>query len=98
MGGQIIEGTITLVLAYLVIANADKFSTAAQAVGTVYTDAVKALQGRQFTDLTQAVLAWIASRPAALDGFIGGFISSIIVVTIYDRWAIVRRHRAQKEK
>jgi hypothetical protein len=46
MGGKIIEGTITLVLAYLVIANADKFSTAAQAVGTVYTDAVKALQGR----------------------------------------------------
>jgi hypothetical protein len=46
MGGRVIEGTITLILAYLVIANADKFSTAASAVGSVYTDAVKALQGR----------------------------------------------------
>jgi len=46
MGGRIIEGTITLILAYLVIANADKFSTAASAVGSVYTDAVRALQGR----------------------------------------------------
>jgi len=46
MGGRIVEGTITLILAYLVIANADKFSTAATAVGSVYTDAVKALQGR----------------------------------------------------
>ena len=46
MGGKIIEGTITLILAYLVIANADKFSMAASAVGTIYTDAVKALQGR----------------------------------------------------
>ena len=46
MGGKIIEGTITLVLAYLVIANAGNFSTAAGAVGQVYTDAVKALQGR----------------------------------------------------
>ena len=46
MGGRIIEGTITLILAYLVIANADKFSIAATTVGTIYTDAVKALQGR----------------------------------------------------
>lgn len=46
MGGKIIEGTITLVMAFLVISNADKFSTAAQAVGSVYTEAVKALQGR----------------------------------------------------
>lgn len=44
--GKIIEGTITLVLAYLIIANADKFSTAATAVGNVYTQAVTALQGR----------------------------------------------------
>ena len=46
MGGKIIEGTIALVLAYLVIANADKFSIAATTVGKVYTDAVTALQGR----------------------------------------------------
>lgn len=46
MWAQIIEGTITLVLAYLVIANADKFSTAATAVGAVYVNAVTALQGR----------------------------------------------------
>lgn len=46
MGGRIVEGTITLILVYLVVANADKFSTAAGAVGSVYTEAVKALQGR----------------------------------------------------
>lgn len=46
MGGKIIEGTITLILAYLIIANADKFGTATTAVGKVYTDAVTALQGR----------------------------------------------------
>jgi hypothetical protein len=46
VGERIIEGTITLIMAYLVIANADKFSTAAGAVGNVYTEAVKALQGR----------------------------------------------------
>ncbi len=46
MGGKIIEGTITLVMAYLIIANADKFGAATKAVGSVYTDAVKALQGR----------------------------------------------------
>jgi hypothetical protein len=46
MGGKIVEGTITLILAFLVISNADKFSTAAAAVGKVYTEAVVALQGR----------------------------------------------------
>jgi hypothetical protein len=46
MGGKIIEGTITLILAYLIIANADKFSTSVTAVGKVYTEAVSALQGR----------------------------------------------------
>jgi hypothetical protein len=44
--GKIVEGTITLILAYLVIANADNFGTAVKAAGGVYTDAVKALQGR----------------------------------------------------
>jgi len=46
MGGKIIEWTITLILADLIIANADHFSTAVKASGSVYTDAVKALQGR----------------------------------------------------
>jgi len=46
VGGKIIEGTITLILAYLIIANADNFGTATKAAGGVYVDAVKALQGR----------------------------------------------------
>jgi hypothetical protein len=46
MGGKVVEGTITLILAFLIITNADAFGTAVGAVGTVYTDAVKALQGR----------------------------------------------------
>lgn len=46
MMGRVIEGTITLVLAYLVLSNAKAFSEAAGAVGGVYTGAVKTLQGR----------------------------------------------------
>jgi hypothetical protein len=46
MFGKIIEGTITLIMAYLIIANADNFSTAAKSAGSIYVDAVKALQGR----------------------------------------------------
>jgi hypothetical protein len=46
MGGKIIEGTIVLILAFLIITNGTAFGTAIGAVGTVYTDAVKALQGR----------------------------------------------------
>jgi hypothetical protein len=42
----IIEATVTLVMAYLIIANADKFSVAATAAGNVYSQAVKTLQGR----------------------------------------------------
>jgi hypothetical protein len=48
-------------------------------------------------DVSQAIIGWIASRPAALDGFVGGFVASIIVVTIYDRFSIVRRNRKAKE-
>jgi hypothetical protein len=46
MFGKIIEGTVTLVMAFLILANADNFGTAAKAAGGVYVDAVKALQGR----------------------------------------------------
>jgi hypothetical protein len=46
MFGKIIEGTITLVMAFLILSQADNFGTAAKAAGGVYVDAVKALQGR----------------------------------------------------
>lgn len=38
--------TVTLIMAYLIIANADKFAVAVQAAGSVYSNAVKTLQGR----------------------------------------------------
>lgn len=43
---RVIESTVVLVLAYLVIANAQNFSIAVQTVGGVYANAVKTLQGR----------------------------------------------------
>jgi hypothetical protein len=46
MVGKIIEGTVTLIILYLVLSNADSFGTVAQAIGTQYTGAVKTLQGR----------------------------------------------------
>lgn len=46
MVGRILEGTATLVLVYLVLTNASGFSSAASAAGSVYTNAVKTLQGR----------------------------------------------------
>ena len=46
MVSRIIEGTITLIVVYLVLTKAAEFSTAARAVGGTYTDAVRALQGR----------------------------------------------------
>jgi len=46
MVGRIVEGTITLIVVYLVLQNASGFSAAAQAVGSGYVGAVKALQGR----------------------------------------------------
>lgn len=42
----IIEGTITLVLVYLVLSNANSFNTVATSIGGVYTSAVKTLQAR----------------------------------------------------
>lgn len=44
MGGKIIEGTITLILAFLIITNAENFGTAIRAAGEVYVNAVRALQ------------------------------------------------------
>lgn len=49
MFGRIIEVTFTLIAMYIIIINADKFSTAANAVGGVYVNAVRALQGQPGT-------------------------------------------------
>lgn len=46
MVNRVLEITFVLVMAYLVIANANNFSTAVKAVGGVYIGAVKTLQGR----------------------------------------------------
>ena len=46
MVGRVIEGTITLVITYLVLTNAQGFSSAAQAIANGYVGSVKALQGR----------------------------------------------------
>lgn len=43
---RIIEGTITLILVFLVLTNAQGFDTVASAIGNVYSNAVKTLQGR----------------------------------------------------
>jgi hypothetical protein len=45
MGTQIIEGTVLLIMSFLIITNAKQFSTAITAVGDVYVKAVVALQG-----------------------------------------------------
>lgn len=46
MINKVIEGTITLVLAYLIIANASNFSKVVSAITAGYIGSVKALQGR----------------------------------------------------
>jgi hypothetical protein len=43
---RILEITFVLVLAYLVIANAQNFSVALATIGGVYANSVKTLQGR----------------------------------------------------
>lgn len=43
---QILEITFMLILIYLVVVNADGFSNSIRALGSVYTSAVRALQGR----------------------------------------------------
>ena len=46
MFGDILQITFVLVMAYLIIANADNFAKAIAAGGSVYVNAVKVLQGR----------------------------------------------------
>ena len=43
---KILEITFTLILVYLVLSRSQGFSAAVRSIGGVYTDAVKALQGR----------------------------------------------------
>jgi len=43
---KIVEGTIVLILMFLVLTNAQGFATVSSSVGTTYVNAVKALQGR----------------------------------------------------
>jgi hypothetical protein len=45
---RVIEGTILLVLVYLVLTNDKGFTNVAGAVGSQYTHAVTVLQGRGF--------------------------------------------------
>lgn len=44
--GMIIEVTATLIMAFLILSNADKFATAVGAAAQAYTGAITALQGR----------------------------------------------------
>lgn len=46
MAERIIEGTVLLVLVYLVVANANGFSTAIHAASGAYSQAVYTLQAR----------------------------------------------------
>jgi hypothetical protein len=46
MVGNIIEASLVLIALFLVVTNAQGFSDAANSVGGVYVNAVKALQGR----------------------------------------------------
>jgi hypothetical protein len=46
MLGDILQITLVLVMAYLIIANAPNFAKAVGAAGDVYVNAVKVLQGR----------------------------------------------------
>jgi hypothetical protein len=43
---QVLEITFMLVLVYLIVSNAEGFSAATKAVGSVYANSVKVLQGR----------------------------------------------------
>jgi hypothetical protein len=43
---QILEISFMLVLVYLVVVNADGFSSSVRALGSVYTASIKTLQGR----------------------------------------------------
>jgi len=43
---RVIEITFTLILVYLILANAFGFSSVVSSIGNVYVQSVKALQGR----------------------------------------------------
>lgn len=43
---QVIEGTIVLIVLYLILSNAFGFASVVRAVGGVYTESVRTLQGR----------------------------------------------------
>lgn len=45
MVGTILEATFMIIVLGLILANAEKFSTAIRAVGNVYTGAVQTLSG-----------------------------------------------------
>ncbi len=45
MVGTILEGTVVILILGLILANADAFSRAIQAVGNVYSQAVSTLSG-----------------------------------------------------
>ncbi len=44
--GQIIEGTVFLIMLYLIVVNWQGFSNVLRATGAVYTSSVRTLQGR----------------------------------------------------
>lgn len=44
--GQVLEGTFLLIMMYLVLSRADAFSTAINAIGSVYQGSVRVLQAR----------------------------------------------------
>lgn len=46
MLGQVLEFTLVLVMAFLILANADAFGQATRAVADLYTNSVRTLQGR----------------------------------------------------
>ena len=46
MVGQIIEGSVILIILFLILSNAQGFYTAASAIGSTYIAAVRTLQGR----------------------------------------------------
>ena len=43
---SVIEGTIVLIILYLILANGKSFSSILQSGGSVYISSIKALQGR----------------------------------------------------
>lgn len=43
--GKIVEATVTLIGVFLILTNAGAFNTAVTAIGSVYVNAVRALQG-----------------------------------------------------